>query len=229
MQASLAQLNGSYTIGGTTPDYMTITDADFACENNTIGMQNINLSPSFANCGLGLCSSLRIPVNVVVLPGVNVNLGNDTSIAIPFSHTLDAGSGFTNYLQSDNSTGQTLTATQSGTYWVTVTGGNGCSFTDSININVSVGISQTLNQDLITIYPNPVNKILHVELADGLHADFLNIIDLNGHIILEQKINNQHGLNTFSVDVHDYVPGIYFLRIVGKENIIIEKLFIQPN
>jgi hypothetical protein len=48
-----------------------------------------------------------------------VNLGNDFSICLNDSVELNAGSGFSSYLWSDNSTKRTLTVKSAGTYFVT--------------------------------------------------------------------------------------------------------------
>ncbi|MEM6965191.1 MAG: gliding motility-associated C-terminal domain-containing protein, partial [Bacteroidota bacterium] len=50
------------------------------------------------------------------------------------SSLLDAGVGFTDYLWSDGSTNQTLTVIESGTFTVTITDGNGCIGTTSIEV-----------------------------------------------------------------------------------------------
>src|SRR5206468_1287474 len=69
-------------------------------------------------------------------PPCSVNLGNDTAFCSnQGSLVLDAGAGFATYLWSDSSTGQTLTVTTSGTYWVQVTDSN-CTASDSINVTV---------------------------------------------------------------------------------------------
>ncbi|MGD1846244.1 MAG: T9SS type A sorting domain-containing protein [Salibacteraceae bacterium] len=64
-----------------------------------------------------------------------VNLGNDTSVC--GSLTLDAGSGYSSYLWNDNSTASTLNAASGGTYTVTVSDGNGCTGSSSINVTIS--------------------------------------------------------------------------------------------
>ncbi|HHM20906.1 MAG TPA: gliding motility-associated C-terminal domain-containing protein, partial [Bacteroidetes bacterium] len=63
--------------------------------------------------------------------------------------TLNAGSGYANYLWSNGQTGATITTTTSGTYTVTVSDASGCSGTASVEINISVapqvGISGPAN------------------------------------------------------------------------------------
>jgi|GEM_PF-525222 len=86
---------------------------------------------------------------VTVLPGHNVDLGNDTLICSNESITLDAGGGATSYMWSDGSTNQTLTTSMAGTYSVTATAANGCTATDDIEITVGAVPVITLTSDTV--------------------------------------------------------------------------------
>jgi hypothetical protein len=63
-----------------------------------------------------------------------VNLGNDTSLCGPL--VLDAGNAGATYVWNDLSTNQTLQATNTGTYAVTVTNANNCTASDEISITI---------------------------------------------------------------------------------------------
>ncbi|MDX5513500.1 MAG: hypothetical protein LPK01_14930, partial [Hymenobacteraceae bacterium] len=85
------------------------------------------------------CESNRIPVVATVNPNPVVNLGNDTINCTGGAVMLDAGNagnGFT-YLWSNGSTSQTIQASTSGMYTVTVTNPiTGCSGTDQVNVTI---------------------------------------------------------------------------------------------
>jgi hypothetical protein len=70
-----------------------------------------------------------------------VNLGADQSLCGGSQVTLDAGSGFSTYLWSDGSSGQTLNVNAGGTYSVTVTLGGTCVGTDDIVITTEPFVS----------------------------------------------------------------------------------------
>lgn len=203
------------------------TSADFACEAETKGTQNINLSTAFANCGLGLCGSVRVPVQVNLVPGVTVSLGNDTALTAPVSYTLDAGAGFSAYEWSDGSTGSTLNINAPGTYWVTVTGANGCTFTDSINITIAVGISSLSHDDRLHVYPNPAQSQLFVEFASGNTASVARLTDMNGRIVREARLENRRNVATTSFDLNTLENGIYILQVINAEGVSVVKVQVQ--
>ena len=67
-----------------------------------------------------------------------VNLGADKTICSPNSVVLDAGSGFSSYLWSDGSTGQTITVSTTGIYYVEVSDNFGCTHSDTVEVFVTI-------------------------------------------------------------------------------------------
>jgi len=84
-------------------------------------------------------SNYRTPVTVTVGSNINVNIipNGPTSICGNGSVVLDAGSMYATYLWQNNATSQTLTATTGGVYSVSVTDGNGCGGSGSINVSIT--------------------------------------------------------------------------------------------
>jgi len=199
--------------------------SDFACETGTKGIQNANLSASFANCGLGLCGSSRVAVQVNMVTGVSTDLGSDTTLVSPFSFPLDAGAGFVSYLWSDGSTAQTLTAIAPGIYWVTVSGSNGCAYTDSIDISIFTGIQLISSTDRVQAYPNPANDHLTVNYT-GKDAS-ARILDLNGRVVAINNMESGAELSTVSFDLSHVETGLYFIQVLNKDEALTMKLIIQ--
>ncbi|MCB9235561.1 MAG: T9SS type A sorting domain-containing protein [Bacteroidia bacterium] len=87
---------------------------------------------------------------VAIQAGPSVNLGSDQAVCPGQSVVLDAGNPGNTYLWSTSATTQTITVSQPGTYWVTVTDTGANSATDTIVISqlaaqpVSLGADQTL-------------------------------------------------------------------------------------
>jgi len=87
-------------------------------------------------------------VSVTVNANPLANITGTASICIGQTSTLDAGTGYTAYLWNDGSTGQTLTASTTGTYSVTVTDANGCIDTDNFVLNVGSSLTPVIAGDL---------------------------------------------------------------------------------
>ncbi|TAH42336.1 MAG: T9SS type A sorting domain-containing protein [Bacteroidetes bacterium] len=199
--------------------------SDFNCEPKGLGSQNVNLNTNFTTCGLGTCGSTRVPVQVTLGTVSFSGLGPDTSFVAPFSYQLDAGSGFVSYQWSDASTGQTLMVSSPDVYWVMVTGSNGCSYIDSVEISISIGIRLLSFSDKIKAYPNPASENLMVEYTgEGINA---RIVDVNGRLVLEQKMINRSGMSSSNFDLTNIEAGIYFVQITNHEGIHTMKLIVQ--
>ncbi|HEY0029888.1 MAG TPA: T9SS type A sorting domain-containing protein [Bacteroidia bacterium] len=92
----------------------------------------------------GCCAYDTVVIYLGIPP--TVDLGNDTTLIFCQGYfTLDAGNPGMDYLWSTMATTQTITVTTSGTYWVKVTNGSGCTATDTINVTINPG---TLTVDL---------------------------------------------------------------------------------
>ncbi|TAH40131.1 MAG: T9SS type A sorting domain-containing protein [Bacteroidetes bacterium] len=199
--------------------------SDWACESATKGTQNANLSASFANCGLGLCGSNRIPVQVNMVTGVSTSLGPDTILVSPFSYLLDAGTGFISYEWSDGSTAQTLTATSPGIYWVTVSGSNGCSFTDSVQIDIFTGLQLLSTSDRLQAYPNPANQNLTINFLGK--ESIARIVDIKGRVIKEQKLELASGVSATTFNLTDVETGMYIVQVLNADEVLSMKLIVQ--
>ncbi len=88
----------------------------------------------------------QITITVVSLP--QVNLGEDMSVCQGGEALLDAGSGFASYLWSNGQTGQSITVTEGGLYWVEVTNDFGCARRDSVTLTVNPLPEVNLGGDL---------------------------------------------------------------------------------
>lgn len=85
-----------------------------------------------------------------------------------FSTTLDAGSGYSSYLWTGGSTLQSLVVNSAGTYYVTVTDGNGCSGTTSAVVTQSSTLSPSISGILAICSSNATT----LDAGSG-YADYL--------------------------------------------------------
>jgi len=65
--------------------------------------------------------------------GIQINIPDVQQCNTFIATTLNAGAGFTNYYWSTGANTQTITVSSPGKYWVTVTNGQGCTKTDTVN------------------------------------------------------------------------------------------------
>jgi hypothetical protein len=62
-------------------------------------------------------------------------------------------------------------------------------------------------------WPNPVNDFLFCVVPDIHSEGLIRITDLNGEQILDKEVDN----SIFSVDVGNYPPGLYLLKLISGE------------
>lgn len=85
-------------------------------------------------------------INVVINPNPTVSLGNDTSSCSP-NVVLNAGSGYAGYSWTTGDITQTTTVSATGPVAITVTDGNGCTATDTVNVTLSPAPVVNLGND----------------------------------------------------------------------------------
>ena len=86
--------------------------------------------------------------NYVAPPTPAVNITSTGTLCSGNTITLDAGAGFTTYLWDDASTSQTRVITTAGTYYVTVTNGQGCIGSDTIVVNQDTSVVANFSVDI---------------------------------------------------------------------------------
>ncbi len=94
----------------------------------------------------GCISSSGVQVTQHPLP--NVQIGGSASFCVGGFTTLNAGSGFAQYLWSNGSTAPTIQVSQPGVVSVTVTDSNGCVNSDVITITQDTELSPQINGNL---------------------------------------------------------------------------------
>ncbi len=211
--------NGSTACSaGTSVSRIGTTDNDDAndwfCSGYTCGQLNSGMSSNFSGCGYGACPSIRVPVQVTVLAPISVSLGADTAFSTPFTYTLDAGPGFTSYLWSDGSTGQTLTVTSDGQYSVLVSNASGCAATDTVNITINTGIT-AINTDDVTLYPNPAASAVTLTGILPKMGEFnVRVTDLQGREVYTNKVNAT-ATEQLDIETANWAEGTYMLQLSG--------------
>ena len=159
-------------------------------------------------------------------PTPSVDLGPDT-LAVEFPYTLIAGVGNVTYLWSNGSTSSSIEVYQAGKYWLTVTNNYGCSASDTIYLTDGTWVYEIPGMGNVKVYPNPVSDVLTVEV------DAISNMEFNVELIspIGQKLH-QCTINTYQessaeINVQNYLPGLYLLRISSQGKWTVLKLIIN--
>ncbi|MEM7036059.1 MAG: GDSL-type esterase/lipase family protein [Bacteroidota bacterium] len=179
----------------------------------------------FGNRPDGDCVSERIAVEAAI-GGVAVDLGADTIVNTSASIVLDPGSGFSSYLWSDGSTGQTLTLDGSvlgtGIYTVTVqvTDALGCMDMDTIIVVFAPLLGVEAPVDRLEVWPNPTKDAFRLAVPAGEWR--LEVRDLTGRMVYREDLSCGGGCES-SVALKG-PAGMYVVELKNAEQVLRTRL-----
>jgi gliding motility-associated-like protein len=157
------------------------------------------------------CWSVPDTIHINEDPRPNIDLGEDTSICINESITLEVNKGFEDYLWSDNSTMNSITVYEMGVYWVRVIEKT-CVVYDTINIKKCA--AKFIVPNVFTPNDDGYNDVFNI--------DYRNIWDF------EVRIYDRWGVKVFqssnldkpwdgTVNGRKSAEGVYFWQIIYQE------------
>lgn len=165
------------------------------------------------------CVSGRVPVVAEVLnagggsfsySGSGTTVTFTPSVTGLSSYHWDFGDG-----TSSTDANPTHTYSSNATFTVTLTESNGsCNGSASQNVNIAaLGVKDLSNINDISLYPNPTNSKLNINIANNSLAGKWNMAvnNLLGEKVSTSELNLENGTNTLSLDVNSYASGIYFI------------------
>ncbi|HPR58525.1 MAG TPA: C25 family cysteine peptidase [Bacteroidales bacterium] len=180
-----------------------------------------------------ISESYTLTVN---LPPV-VDLGEDQSVCADQSVLLDATTpnaasylwtpgGYTTPIIEVDSTG---IGYGSITYICEVTDNNGCVGEDDVEITFvsCIGISEINNNLSLFIYPNPARNQLSITLKGFSESVDYTLLNYQGQNVYNKYIGQLQGTTSETIQLTDFAPGIYYLRLNTSEEVIIRKVVIQ--
>ncbi len=182
-----------------------------------------------ASTGLGVGFNLDA---VEMLCNFNLNLGNDTILALASDITLDAGNPGCTYLWSTGDTTQTITVDSTGigqgtaTFSVVVTKTPNCSTSDEISVtfdNLSF-LSTNKPEKSVILYPNPSAGKVEMQ-TNGLKGARYKITSPLGIEIHHGKISMEEFKEV--LEFGGDAKGVYLVEIIDNETHITKKLIIN--
>lgn len=162
-------------------------------------------------------------VNVNPLPTTPTN----TFVQANYTCVTNNTSGNQWYLNGvaiPGATGQVLNVTANGEYWVVYTDANGCMSANSDTVTVLDVSVEELGMDHLSIYPNPNNGMFTVEINASYSIQQMDVINVLGDVVYTISPN---GKSSIQVDLKNQNSGIYFVRILTKENKYITRRVIK--
>ncbi len=193
------------------PVAITSSHSQTACFSYTFNGNTLTSSGTYKDTLLSAagCDSvvtLNLTINTVNV-SLNQNVGTLTSAATGAVYKWFNCS--TNTL-IPSATSQSFMPTANGDYAVIVTQ-NGCTDTSVCKTVVVSGVKEAQENQLVSIYPNPVENEVFIKVDASLLGRECAIITGNGHVLLKQALQS---VDT-KFNLHSFAKGIYFITIEG--------------
>lgn len=131
-------------------------------------------------------------------------------------YTATGGTPPYTFSWDNGATTEDLTGLAGGTYLVTVTDGNGCTFMDTVVVETVVGFFEPANGPDVTVFPNPANQQLNVNISGAQGDVTLYIVALDGRVIREARLTAATSQRE-ALQVGDLAQGMYMLRISDEK------------
>jgi photosystem II stability/assembly factor-like uncharacterized protein len=93
---------------------------------------------------------------------------------------------------------------------------------DSLVNPILVGSRELFLADQVIVYPNPANRFVNIETG-VMNVTSLEVINSTGTIIQQQNITDKN----VRVDVSQLIPGVYFVRLNGKNSKVVKKVLVR--
>jgi hypothetical protein len=164
-----------------------------------------------------------------------VNLGENQTICITSSVTLDAGNAGSTYEWINGATTQSVTfagadlGTGSHTISVVVTNSNGCKGSDDVVIfvNPCTSVDEVSANVDMNVYPNPSKGLINIAISGVNTSETIQmtIIDQFGKVINQRSI--AAGVQQFTEDLSNQKAGVYFVRLVINGQSMMRRVVLQ--
>jgi hypothetical protein len=211
------------------PTTSTITQT--ACSSFSLNGQTYTQSGTYTQVRTnvaGCDSTITLNLTINQPPTASSNVSNTT-----FHGANDGAADLTvsgsapfSFVWSNGTTTEDLNNVAAGTYNVTISDANGCTNIASVTVNQPpLSVIQNSLKTELKVYPNPVDKVLNVELSNfnQMIGYKLSINNSLGQSVYSQELNQAH----FSIDLSSWkVAGTYFVELVDQKGNKVESKII---
>ena len=161
--------------------------------------------------------------NQVINSGQSITLGTDVSIT--------GGSPDYQYLWKDEEDHEystpTISVTEEGSYFLTVTDENHCSAIDSVYISRYTAIDNNEAVSGFLIFPNPSSGVVNITVKNAENPVILEIVSEEGKVVYEQKLEISSQDFTGMIDLTGLDTGIYYIRLIRTGGSLVKPIIIQ--
>ena len=181
---------------------VTLTDGSGCIDSAAMTVQNW--------CGIAIADSIT-------------GSYSDSSGAIDI--TITGGVGPYTYLWSNGSTQEDLSNLATGDYSVTVTDGNGCVDSATINVPMWIGVDQKMQGFTFEVFPNPSSGRFNVQASIGDEQAQISVYNLQGEIVFQYSDPDLSGVQV--IDLSELSVGIYTLVLFSEQKVQYKKIVIH--
>jgi hypothetical protein len=123
---------------------------------------------------------------------------------------------------STGATTTTIVNLAAGTYYAVVTDNNGCSTTDTVVVRQVTGITQQLEQIPFSVYPNPAQSQITVQLGSLNAGTTLSIKNVLGEEFMTKTITSLQTVLTLT----DFAGGVYFVEVKQGDKKTVKEIVV---
>lgn len=208
------QVDGTATAmgGGGTPGYTYLwSNGDTSGVASGLGAGTYSVVITDANgCWTSDTTSIAEPTAITGSGTVVDEINGNGNGSIDF--TAAGGTPPYTYSWSNGATTEDLSGISSGTYTVTVTDGNGCTYVDTFVVDMIVGIAPGNQGPQVSLYPNPAENEINIRLEGAVGEISLEIVSMDGRVLNSVR-SEGNPVRTAQIRVAELPAGVYLLRI----------------
>jgi hypothetical protein len=138
----------------------------------------------------------------------------DTIRITVFPYTIEVPSGYQSYSWSTGDETQSISVSEFGWYSVTVSDLNGCYGTDSVCL-VDPNSLNVVEKYKFSIWPNPVNNELFVQLKDKSGRYNIELVSVTGAVAYHEEQELIEGV-PHSIPVGSLAEGVYIIKLYNE-------------
>jgi hypothetical protein len=163
---------------------------------------------------------------IEVIPETN----NDMDGAITIEVNGGTGNPFTyQWFMNGNlfSEDPNLTGLSAGEYVLFATDQSDCVSSDTVVVDINVGIFENNDEQNIALYPNPTTGKFQLDIELSIEKEVgISVFDVTGRTVFVQ--NEQPILkDNITIDLTDFTDGIYLVRVQVGEDVLVRRIILR--